>query len=153
MEHVVLVNEIKLPKIIDTLAKFDGRKKAYIPDPQILEEVGKAKQLEIGLLAKFQTKWEQLRQAYPDNIKILKDTKKYSRKACAYHSHTFLVEKHRCRIIYFDKRWWRWDLLLQQFNIVLNQQIRPIDAEGFLEFQSYAQQTITQTCQTEKRVK
>ena len=48
MEHVVLVNEIKLPKIIDTLAKFDGRKKAYIPDPQILEEVGKAKQLEIG---------------------------------------------------------------------------------------------------------
>lgn len=74
MEHVVLVNEIKLPKIIDTLAKFDGRKKAYIPDSQILEEVGKAKQLEIGLLAKFQTKWEQLRQAYPDNIKILKNT-------------------------------------------------------------------------------
>ena len=56
MEHVVLVNEIKPPKIIDTLAKFDGRKKAYIPDSQILEEVGKAKQLEIGLLAKFQTK-------------------------------------------------------------------------------------------------
>lgn len=153
MEHVVLVNEIKPPKIIDTLAKFDGRKKAYVPDTQILEEVGKAKQLEMGLLAKFQTKWEQLRQAYPDNINKLKDTKKYSRKACAYHSHTFLIEKHRCRIIYFDKRWWRWDLLLQQYNIVLNQQIRPIDAEGFLEFQSYAHQTITQTCQIERRVK
>ncbi|WP_169391989.1 MULTISPECIES: site-specific integrase [Psychrobacter] len=77
----MIINDIKPSKIIDELAKFDGRKKAYIPDPKVMENANETKRLEITLLAQFQTEWERLRQLYPDDINKLKPTKKHFQKA------------------------------------------------------------------------
>ena len=32
----MLIDKLRLPKIIDDLAKFDGRKKRYVPYPSIM---------------------------------------------------------------------------------------------------------------------
>ena len=34
----MLIDKLRLPKIIDDLAKFDGRKKRYVPYPSILKD-------------------------------------------------------------------------------------------------------------------
>lgn len=152
MKSSTLIDNIELPIIINSLAKFDGRKKQYIPCPEVIEKSGEAKQREIVLLARLQSKWEQLRQAYPDELNKLKLTNKYYRKACAFKS-SFLPVAVDHRTIMMDERWLRWDKALQQFEQDLHQHIQPLNSQGFGEFKTYAHDTIAQTCQTQKRIK
>ena len=93
MKSTKLIDNIELPKIINGLAKFNGRKKQYVPYPEVIDKSGEARRREIILLATLQTKWEQLRQAYPDNLNKLKLTKKYQRKACLFNKHFFYPSK------------------------------------------------------------
>ena len=153
MKSTKLIDNIELPKIINGLAKFDGRKKQYILYPEVIEKSGEARQREIILLATLQTKWEQLRQAYPDELNKLKLTTKYYRKACLFNKHSFLPITVAHHTIIIDERWLRWDQVLQQFEQDLYQRIQPLDLQGFSEFQTYVHDTIAQTCQTQKQIK
>lgn len=152
MKSTKLIDNIELPKIINGLAKFNGRKKQYVPYPEVIDKSGEARRREIILLATLQTKWEQLRQAYPDNLNKLKLTKKYQRKAYLFNKHSFLPIKVTYRTIVIDERWLRWDQALQQFEQDLYQQIQLLNSKGYSEFQLYVNDIIAQTCRTQKLV-
>lgn len=137
MKSSILIDNIELPIIINGLAKFDGRKKQYIPYPDIIEKSGEARRREIVLLAALQGMWEKLRQAYPDKINKLKLTEKYYCKACAFKS-SFLPITVAYHAIIIDERWLRWDKALQQFEQDLHQHIQPLNSQGFGEFKTYA---------------
>ena len=152
MKSTKLIDNIDLPKIINGLAKFNGRKKQYVPYPEVIEKSGEARQREIVLLATLQTKWEQLRQAYSDDLNKLKLTKKYQRKSCLFNKHPFLPIKVAYRTIVIDERWLRWDQALQQFEQDLYQQIQPLNSQGYSEFQLYVTDIIAQTRQSQKLI-
>lgn len=153
----IIINSVELPSIIKALAKFDGRKKRYIPYLDVLENSSETRQHAIELLAALQTKWEQLRQNYPGDLSKIKRTHKYCRKACAYHTHTFLPATDTAHIInsniYNDRRWLRWDLLIKAFYTVLNEQVTPINSAGFEIFQDYIHDHISKNSQTKKQIK
>ena len=56
----MLIDKLRLPKIIDDLAKFDRRKKRYVPHPSALEGSSTPRQRELELLSNLQTEWEAL---------------------------------------------------------------------------------------------
>lgn len=153
MKSTKLIDNIELPNIINGLAKFNGRKKQYVPYPEVIEKSGEAKGREIVLLAMLQTKWEQLRQAYPDDLNKLKLTKKYYRKACEFNKRPFSPVKVAYLTIVIDERWLNWGQIFQQFECDLHQQIQPLNSQGFSEFQSYIYNTIAQTCPSQKLIK
>ena len=59
----MLIDNIHLPKIIDGLAKFDGRKKRYVPYPSELKD-DIPKKYDLQLLADLQTEWDSLQKSY-----------------------------------------------------------------------------------------
>ena len=77
----MLINEIQLPKIINDLAKFDGRKKRYVPYPSILKDSDTVRTREIHLLADLQTEWESLKRIHPGSIGFIKSFNKYYQQA------------------------------------------------------------------------
>lgn len=146
------MNNIKLPKITNDLAKFNRIKKQYIAYPEVLEKHNDTKQREILLLTELQTKWEQLRLEYPDDNNKLKSIKKYCLKVFAFNKQIFLpITTHGTVLI--DERWLDWSQLLHQFYNELYRHIQPLTPQGFSEFQTYVHDTIAQTCKTEKRLK
>jgi len=153
----IIINSVELPNIISKLAKFDGRKKRYVPYSDVLVQSGEARKYEIELLANLQTKWEQLRQDYPDDLSKVKRTHKYCRKACDYRKHTFLPVSDTVHIINskgrIDRRWLRWDILIKAFYTVLNEQVTPINSAGFEVFQDYIHDHISKKSHTKKQIK
>jgi len=152
MTSITIINSVALPSIISDLAKFDGRKKCYVPYPDTLEKSSESRQHQIELLAALQTKWEQLRHEYPDELSKIKRTKKYCYKACTYKNHTFIPIINTSSIVNKEEQWLRWDLLIRQFYSVLNQQIMPINLAGFALFQDYIHEHITKICHTKKQI-
>ena len=72
----MLIDNIHLPKIIDGLAKFDGRKKRYVPYPSELKD-DSSKKYDLQLLADLQTEWESLQKSYAGNIRLTQSIDKY----------------------------------------------------------------------------
>ena len=155
MTPITIINSVALPSIISDLAKFDGRKKRYVPYPDILVKSSESRQHQIELLAVLQTKWEELQQVHPDGLNTIKQTKKYCHKACNYRKHSFLLATDASDAIdsiNIDPRWLRWDLLIRQFYSALNQKITPINLTGFALFQDYVHDHIIKICHTKKQI-
>ncbi|WP_348549581.1 site-specific integrase [Psychrobacter sp. KFRI-CH2-11] len=152
----IIINSVELPNIISKLAKFDGRKKRYVAYSDVLAQSSEARNYEIELLANLQTKWEQLRQDYPSDLSKVKRTHKYCRKACAYHTQTFLPVVNTISATHnlnIDRRWLRWDLLIAAFYTALNEQVTPINSAGFAVFQDFIHDHISKNNHTKKQIK
>ena len=54
MESQVML-KLNTPKIIDGLAKFDGRKKKYVPYPEIYNKSNEVEKFWISVLSELQT--------------------------------------------------------------------------------------------------
>ena len=115
-------NEIQLPKIIDDLAKFDGRKKRYVPYPSILKDSDAIRKREIQLLADLQTKWDSLKKTYPGNIRFIKSFNKHYRQVLWPNDRIFLALQGATS--YADGLWLPQSQVIGQFQRDFNEQLR-----------------------------
>ncbi|AOY43364.1 MULTISPECIES: tyrosine-type recombinase/integrase [Psychrobacter] len=147
----MLINEIKLPKIIDDLAKFDGRKKRYVPYPSILKDSDTARTREIKLLADLQTEWESLKRVHPGSIGFIQSFNKYYQQALWPNERIFSFSPSSSD--YFDLSWLSWSQSLSQFQIELYRQLEPLSQEGFDEFQSIIENKIAKAYESSRTLK
>jgi len=147
----MLINEIQLPKIIDDLAKFDGRKKRYVPYPSILKDSDTARTREIQLLADLQTEWESLKRIHPGSIGFIKSFNKYYQQALWPNKRIFSFSPSSSD--YFDLSWLSWSQSLSQFQIELYRQLEPLSQEGFDEFQSIIENKIAKAYESSRTLK
>ena len=147
----MLINEIKLPKIIDDLAKFDGRKKRYVPYPSILKNSDTARTREIKLLADLQTEWESLKRIHPGSIGFIQSFNKYYQQALWPNERIFSFSPSSSD--YFDLSWLSWSQSLSQFQIELYRQLEPLSQEGFDEFQSIIENKIAKAYESSRTLK
>ncbi len=148
---IMLINEIKLPKIIDDLAKFDGRKKRYVPYPSILKDSDTARTREIKLLADLQTEWESLKRVHPGSIGFIQSFNKYYQQALWPNERIFSFSPSSSD--YFDLSWLSWSQSLSQFQIELYRQLEPLSQEGFDEFQSIIENKIAKAYESSRTLK
>ena len=139
----MLIDNIHLPKIIDNLAKFDGRKKRYVPYPSKLEDSRKSGKREIELWADLQTEWESLQKAYPGNIKFIKSFDKHYEQVLWPDNRIFLALPSSRDDI--DLLWVSWSQALRQCQHDFYEKLRPLSNEGFDEFQAIIQDKIAKT--------
>ena len=147
----MLINEIQLPKIIDNLAKFDGRKKRCVPYPSILKDSDTARKREIQLLADLQTEWESLKRTHPGNIGFIKSFNKYYQQALWPNERIFSFSPSSKD--YFDLSWLSWSQSLSQFQRELYRQLEPLSQEGFDEFQSIIENKIAKAYESSRTLK
>ncbi|MGP9558522.1 tyrosine-type recombinase/integrase [Psychrobacter sp. AOP7-A1-24] len=147
----MLINEIQRPKIIDDLAKFDGRKKRYVPYPSILKDSDTARTREIQLLADLQTEWESLKRIHPGSIGFIKSFNKYYQQALWPNERIFSFSPSSSD--YFDLSWLSWSQSLSQFQIELYRQLEPLSREGFDEFQSIIENKIAKAYESSRTLK
>ncbi|WP_201536346.1 tyrosine-type recombinase/integrase [Psychrobacter immobilis] len=147
----MLINETQLPKIIDDLAKFDGRKKRYVPYPSILKDSDMARTREIQLLADLQTEWESLKRIYPGSIGFIKSFNKYYRQALWSDERifSFLPSSKDC----FDLSWLSWSQILGQCQHDFYEQLKPLSSEGFYEFQPIIEDKIAKAYESSRTLK
>lgn len=147
----MLIDKLRLPKIIDDLAKFDGRKKRYVPYRSILKDSDAARQQEIKLLADLQTEWDSLQKVYPGNIRFIKSFDKYYRQVLWPDERIFLAVPSSSD--YIDALWLSWSQTLAQYQYDFYEQLRPLSSEGFDEFQAIIQDKITKANESTKTLK
>lgn len=87
----MLIDNTRLPKIIDDLARFDGRKKRYVPYPSVIDDSNPARKRELQLLADLQTQWELLLKKYPGNVRFTQSFNKYYGQVLWPDNRTFLA--------------------------------------------------------------
>lgn len=136
----MLINKIHLPKIIDNLARFDGRKKRYVPYPSILKDSDPVRKREIQLLSDLQTEWESLQKAYPGNIRFTKSFDEPYRQVIWPDNCFFLAISAPSD--YVNALWLSWSQTLGQYQHDFYEQLRPLSNEGFDEFQALIQDKI-----------
>ena len=139
----MLIDELQLPKIIDGLAKFDRRKKRYVPYPSKLEDSRKSGKREIELWADLQTEWESLQKAYPGNIKFVKSFDKDYKQVLWPDNRIFVATPSFRDDI--DLLWLSWSQALGQCQHDFYEKLRPLSNEGFDEFQAIIQDKIAKT--------
>ncbi|MFP3455935.1 tyrosine-type recombinase/integrase [Psychrobacter sp. SIMBA_152] len=147
----MLINEIQLPKIINDLARFDGRKKRYVPYPSILKDSDTARTREIQLLADLQTEWESLKRIHPGSIGFIKSFNKYYQQTLWPNERIFLFSPSSSD--YFDLSWLSWSQSLSQFQRELYRQLEPLSQEGFGEFQSIIENKIAKAYESSRTLK
>lgn len=147
----MLIDKLRLPKIIDDLAKFDGRKKRYVPYSSILKNSDALRTREIQLLADLQTEWDSLQKVYPDNIKFIKSFDKYYRQMLWPDECIFSAVPSSSD--YIDALWLSWSQTLCQYQHNFYEQLRPLSSEGFDEFQAIIQDKITKANESTKTLK
>ncbi|MBI0427300.1 tyrosine-type recombinase/integrase [Psychrobacter sp. NG27] len=147
----MLINEIQLPKIINDLARFDGRKKRYVPYPSILKDSDTARTREIQLLADLQTEWESLKRIHPGSIGFIKSFNKYYQQALWPNERIFSFSPSSSD--YFDLSWLSWSQSLSQFQRELYRQLEPLSQEGFDEFQSIIENKIAKAYESSRTLK
>jgi len=147
----MLINETQLPKIIDDLAKFDGRKKRYVPYPSILKDSDMARTREIQLLADLQTEWDSLKRIYPGSIGFIKSFNKYYRQALWSDERifSFSPSSKDC----FDLSWLSWSQILGQCQHDFYEQLKPLSSEGFYEFQPIIEDKIAKAYESSRTLK
>ena len=147
----MLIDKLRLPKIIDDLAKFDGRKKRYVPYPSILKDSDMARTREIQLLADLQTEWDSLKRIYPGSIGFIKSFNKYYRQALWSDERifSFLPSSKDC----FDLSWLSWSQILGQCQHDFYEQLKPLSSEGFDEFQAIIQDKVIKANESTKVLK
>ena len=147
----MLIDKLHLPKIIDDLAKFDGRKKRYVPYPSILKDSDAIRKREIQLLADLQTKWDSLKKTYPGNIRFIKSFNKHYRQVLWPNDRIFLALQGATS--YADGLWLPQSQVIGQFQRDFNEQLRPLSKEGVDKFQTVVQDEIAQAYKSTKVLK
>ncbi|HCN16580.1 MULTISPECIES: tyrosine-type recombinase/integrase [Psychrobacter] len=147
----MLINKIQLPKIIDNLAKFDGRKKRYVPYPSILKDSDTVRTREIQLLTDLQTEWESLKKIHPGSIGFTKSFDKHYQQALWPDERIFLFLPSSSD--YFDLSWLSWSQALSQFQGELYKQLKPLSQEGFDEFQPIIENKIAKAYESSRTLK
>ncbi|WP_298974658.1 tyrosine-type recombinase/integrase [uncultured Psychrobacter sp.] len=147
----MLINEIQLPKIIDGLAKFDGRKKRYVPYPSVIDDSNLARKRELQLLADLQTQWELLLKKYPGNVRFTQSFNKYYGQLLWPDNHTFLAISSP--VSFADKLWLPQSQVIGQFQRDFTNKLKPLSGEGFDKFQVIVQDKISQAYKTTKTLK
>jgi integrase len=147
----MLIDKLRLPRIIDDLAKFDGRKKRYVPYPSILKDSDAIRKREIQLLADLQTKWDSLQKVYPGNIRFIKSFNKHYRQVLWSSDRTFLALQSPTS--YADELWLPQSQVIGQFQRGFNEQLRPLSNEGFDKFQTIVQDEVAQAYKSTKTLK
>ncbi|MCG3857701.1 tyrosine-type recombinase/integrase [Psychrobacter sp. Ps2] len=150
----MLIDNIHLPKIIDGLAKFDGRKKRYVPYPSLLNDSNPARKRELQLLVDLQTQWELLLEIHPGNIRFVQSFNKYYghyEQVLWPDSRTFLAIPNP--VSFADELWLPESQMLGQFQRDFNKKLKPLSGEGFDKFQEIVQNKISQAYKTTKTLK
>jgi len=147
----MLINEIQLPKIIDDLAKFDGRKKRYVPYPSVIDDSNPARKRELQLLADLQTQWELLLKKYPGNVRFTQSFNKYYGQLLWPDNRTFLAISSP--VSFADKLWLPQSQVIGQFQRDFTNKLKPLSGEGFDKFQVIVQDKISQAYKTTKTLK
>lgn len=138
-------------KIIDGLARFDGRRKKYVPYPSVFDSSCDTEKFRILLLADLQTNWEALRKKYVGNSNYLQSTAKYYRHLLISNDSIFTPTSPTTSS--FDKTWLLWNQSLCQFSYELNEKLTPLSKKGFSEFQTYINKKSAQEYKTKKIIK
>lgn len=138
-------------KIIDGLARFDGRRKKYVPYPSVLDSSCDTEKFRILLLADLQNNWEQLRKQYVGNSNSLQSTTKYYRQFLTLNDSIFTPTPPT--ISSLDKTWLLWSQSLCQFSYELNEKLTPLSKKGFSKFQTYINKKSAQEYKTKKIIK
>ena len=150
----MLIDNIHLPKIIDGLAKFDGRKKRYVPYPSLLNDSNPARKRELQLLVDLQTQWELLLEIHPGNIRFVQSFNKYYghyEQVLWPDSRTFLAIPNP--VSFADELWLPESQMLGQFQRDFTNKLKPLSGEGFDKFQEIVQNKISQAYKTTKTLK
>ncbi|QCB30133.1 MULTISPECIES: hypothetical protein [Psychrobacter] len=147
----MLIDNIHLPKIIDGLAKFDGRKKRYVPYPSVIDDSNPARKRELQLLADLQTQWELLLKKYPGNVRFTQSFNKYYGQVLCPDNRTFLAISSP--VSFADKLWLPQSQVIGQFQRDFTNKLKPLSGEGFDKFQAIVQDKISQAYKTTKTLK
>ena len=149
----MLIDNIHLPKIIDGLAKFDGRKKRYVPYPSELKDPS-SKKYDLQLLADLQTEWESLQKSYAGNIRLTQSIDKYYEhyeQVLWPDTRTFLAISSP--VSFADELWLPKSQMLGQFQRDFINKLKPLSNEGFDKFKAIVQDKISQAYKTTKTLK
>ncbi|AGP49338.1 hypothetical protein PSYCG_09190 [Psychrobacter sp. G] len=150
----MLINNIHLPKIIDGLAKFDGRKKRYVPYPSLLDDSNPTRKRELQLLVDLQTEWDSLQKAYPGNIRFTQSLAKYYKQYEQLlwpDNRTFLAISSPAS--FADALWLPRSQVIGEFQRAFINKLKPLSDEGFDTFQAVVQDKVSQAYKTTKTLK
>ncbi|MGP4974421.1 tyrosine-type recombinase/integrase [Psychrobacter alimentarius] len=147
----MLIDNVHLPKIIDGLAKFDGRKKRYVPYPSVIDDSNPARKRELQLLADLQTQWELLLKKYHGNVRFTQSFNKYYGQVLWPDNRTFLAISSP--VSFADKLWLPQSQVIGQFQRDFTNKLKPLSGEGFDKFQAIVQDKISQAYKTNKTLK
>ena len=145
----MLIDNIHLPKIIDGLANFDGRKRRYVPYPSELKD-DSPKKYDIQLLADLQTEWDSLQRTHPGNIRFTKSFDKDYEQVLWPSNRTFLVIPSP--VSFADELWLLQSQELDQFQRDFDNKLKPLSNEGFDKFQVVVQDKISKAYKTTKKL-
>ena len=147
----MLIDKLYLPKIIDDLAKFNGRKKCYVPYSSVIKDSSPARVRELHLLAELQTEWESLQKAYPGNINFIKCFDKHYKQILWPDDRIFCAVPAITSC--YDELWLPPSQVVSRFNRVFYEQLRPLSNQGFDEFQAMVQDKISRAYESTKILK
>lgn len=136
------------PKIVDGLAKFDGRKKKYVPYPEIYNQSSETEKLKILVFSELQTLWERLQKEHPGNIRYLKSVSKFFQLAAPVESFIF-----KPCLESFTSQWPYWNLSPSNFHYQTYKNLRPISDKGYREFHQQCNTLIAQKFKTKRKQK
>ncbi|WP_299068100.1 tyrosine-type recombinase/integrase [uncultured Psychrobacter sp.] len=136
------------PKIVDGLAKFDGRKKKYVPYPEIYNQSSETEKLKILVFSELQTLWERLQKEHPGNIRHLKSVSKFFQLAAPVESFIF-----KPCLESFTSQWPYWNLSPSNFHYQTYENLRPISDKGYREFHQQCNTLIAQKFKTKRKQK
>lgn len=131
MEGQVML-KLNTPKIIDGLAKFDGRKKKYVPYPEIYNKSNEVEKLWISVLSELQKLWEQLQKEHPGNIRFLKSTSKFFELAAPVESLSFELKPYSQQE--FNRLQLYWSSYPPNFHYQVYERLRPLSSVGYQKF-------------------
>jgi integrase len=147
----MLIDKLCLPKIIDDLAKFNGRKNCYVPYSSVVKDSSPTRVRELNLLADLQTEWESLQKAYPGNINFIKCFDKHYKQILWPDDRIFFAVP--ALTSFYDELWLPPSQVVSRFNRVFYEQLRPLSNQGFDEFQAMVQDKISRAYESTKILK
>ncbi|KRG35124.1 hypothetical protein AK822_10185 [Psychrobacter sp. P11F6] len=147
----MLIDKLCLPKIIDDLAKFNGRKNCYVPYSSVVKDSSPARVRELHLLADLQTEWNSLQKAYPGNINFIKCFDKHYKQVLWPDDLIFFAVP--ALTSFYDELWLPPSQVSSRFHRDFYEQLRPLSNQGFDEFQAIIQDKITKANESTKILK
>lgn len=141
--------KLNTPKIIDGLAKFDGRKKKYVPYPEVYNQSSDIEKLRISVFSELQTLWEQLQKEHRGNIRFLKSSSKFFELVAPVKKNIF----NHFSSENFNRQWLYWNLGPSNFHYQVYENLTPISEIGYRKFHEQCNALIAKKFKTKKEQK